>query len=302
VSAQAADWSKMVERLLPLIVCVLCGFFATGLLKPWSLGRVGDVILGLVGGYFLYVLTYPKIVSKVDFCCSWSDFVYRDVVRGVLLAVAVAVGALAFLYLARLIATAWGQAAVIGVAVVLALAIVASYVAVVAQMVLLASSRSRSYWPLFCGCGRDSGSPMGSSAFTTWILALALACFVRPAAAQSYEPVTAAKLLQNPSSYIGRPIELTNAYCASADAGGYECTTTEPLIVRANTVATPQSRKIIDDECGGMDAIEQTPTCRFNLRFVPTAVTSEQGSYKRGSRQVPTRLIVIQTDSLVARR
>lgn len=122
------------------------------------------------------------------------------------------------------------------------------------------------------------------------------------AAAQIYEPVTARQLLQNPTRYLGYRIELTNAYCASIESGKYECTTSEPLVVRTGNVATPDSRKIMEEECGGLDTTELTPTCRFNLRFVPTTITSEQGSYKRGTKQVSAQLVVIRTESVMAGR
>ena len=91
------------------------------------------------------------------------------------------------------------------------------------------------------------------------------------AAAQIYEPVTARQLLQNPTRYLGYRIELTNAYCASIESGKYECTTSEPLVVRTGNVATPDSRKIMEEECGGLDTTElnsdvpiQSPFCSDN--------------------------------------
>ena len=124
---------------------------------------------------------------------------------------------------------------------------------------------------------------MRRSLWLTWFYVGTDAFLRGPAAAQTYEPVTARQLLQNPPRYLGHRIELTNAYCASVESGKYECTTSEPLVVRTGNVATPDSRKIMEEERGGLDTTELTPTCRFNLRFVPITITSEQGIYKHGT-------------------
>jgi hypothetical protein len=64
----------------------------------------------------------------------------------------------------------------------------------------------------------------------TWISLGAVAFLMGPAAAQTYEPVTARQLLQNSTRYLCHRVELTNAYCASVESGKYECTTSEPLV------------------------------------------------------------------------
>jgi len=88
---------------------------------------------------------------------------------------------------------------------------------------------------------------MRRSLWLTWFYVGTVAFLRGPAAAQTYEPVTARQLLQNPPRYLGHRIELTNAYCASIESGRYECTTSEPLVVHTDNVATPDSRKIMED-------------------------------------------------------
>jgi hypothetical protein len=120
-----------------------------------------------------------------------------------------------------------------------------------------------------------------------------------PADAQTYRPVTAKDLLQNTSRHLKRRIELKDVYCYGLeDAGGFECGTGEPLIVRAKAMAEGPLKAKIEAECGGLDAIERTPTCRVNLRFVPAAVTKEQGEVVLNGKLTPGDVTVITADTV----
>ena len=99
-----------------------------------------------------------------------------------------------------------------------------------------------------------------------------------PAAAQNYRQITAKELHQNASRHLKQRIELKDAYCYSLeDNGGYECGTGETLTIRAKDMAEGPLKAKIEAECGGLDAIEQTPNCRTNVRFIATAVSKEPG-------------------------
>ncbi len=120
-----------------------------------------------------------------------------------------------------------------------------------------------------------------------------------PADAQTYRAVTAKDLLQNASRHLKQRIELKDAYCYGLeDEGGYECGTSEPLIVRAKTMAEGPLKSKIEADCGGLDAIERTSACRVNLRFTPSAVTKEQGEIVLDGKMTPGDITVITADTV----
>jgi hypothetical protein len=128
------------------------------------------------------------------------------------------------------------------------------------------------------------------------LLAVAL---VLPAAAQNYRQITAKELHQNASRHLKQRIELKDAYCYSLeDNGGYECGTGETLTIRAKDMAEGPLKAKIEAECGGLDAIEQTPNCRTNVRFIATAVSKEQGEVMRGGKLTPAEITIVTADTL----
>jgi hypothetical protein len=111
----------------------------------------------------------------------------------------------------------------------------------------------------------------------------------------AFKPVTAKELARNPDAYVRQPIELKDAYCYAAEKG-YICMTTEPLSVIAEGIASSVRKSIIDDECGEFDALEQSPDCKFSLRFVPKSVNVETGTYVRGDKAVEGQIKVLRTE------
>ena len=130
-------------------------------------------------------------------------------------------------------------------------------------------------------------------------LCLLTVALVLPAAAQSYRQITAKELHQNASQHLKQRIELKDAYCCSLeDNGGYECGTGETLTIRAKDMAEGPLKAKIEAECGGLDAIEQTPNCRTNVRFIATAVSKEQGEVMRAGKLTPAEITIVTADTL----
>ena len=123
--------------------------------------------------------------------------------------------------------------------------------------------------------------------------AAALGLGIGPVAAltPAYYPVTAGELIRNPGPYLHRRVELDAAYCYS-NRPGYTCVGVgEPLEIRADRLQFGATKRAIDESCSGLDAIEHTPLpeCRFVIRFVPTAASSEAGDYIRDKRSCAGR-------------
>lgn len=118
------------------------------------------------------------------------------------------------------------------------------------------------------------------------------------AAAQTgaFKPVTAQELARNPGAYLGQPIELDGAFCYAANKG-YFCMTTEPLSVAADAMPSGVRKSIIDDECGEFDALEQSPGCKFSLRFLVKSVETTKGAYVRGGKAVQGQIKVLHTET-----
>ena len=120
-----------------------------------------------------------------------------------------------------------------------------------------------------------------------------------PAEAQTYRAVTAKDLLHNTGRHLKQRVELKDAYCYGLEnEGGYECGTSEALVVRSKAMAEGPLKTKIEAECGGLDAIERTPTCRVNLRFIPAAVAKEQGDIVLNGKLTPGDVTVITADTV----
>ena len=110
--------------------------------------------------------------------------------------------------------------------------------------------------------------------------------------------MTPKDLAQNGNRYLSQPIELRYAYCSqSTERDGYECTTTEAVIIRADRVSG-SGKKAMDDESREIDTLVQPRSCRFTLRFVATKISSEQGQVPRNREMVDARVTIIQTQTM----
>jgi hypothetical protein len=77
-------------------------------------------------------------------------------------------------------------------------------------------------------------------------------------------------LAAHPERYIGKEVAIHSAYCGSAgDKPGYECSTDGALYIHASALAPAAAKTKLDEECGGIDWLEKSPSCRVRIRFVP---------------------------------
>jgi hypothetical protein len=133
------------------------------------------------------------------------------------------------------------------------------------------------------------------------ILALGLVVTPSLAAAQSGRLVSAADLARDARRYLEQPITLRDAYCFAADRR-YQCMTTEPLRIVLETMPAGPAKSAMDTECGELDGLEQSPTCRFTLQIVPTEAKTETGTFVRNKRAMRGRITVVTATVIAARR
>lgn len=113
-------------------------------------------------------------------------------------------------------------------------------------------------------------------------LVLALLVLACPAVAQpAQQRVGWRELAADPSRYVGKPIEIAAVYCA-ADDNGFDCSTDGPVHIAAGALGPERARRKIDAECGGLDVIEHSPSCRARMRLTPTSfrLGTEPGTSK----------------------
>ena len=122
-----------------------------------------------------------------------------------------------------------------------------------------------------------------------------------PSVASAQSAVSAADLARNARRYLEQPIAFRGAYCYAA-ARGYQCTTSEPLRIELESMPAGPAKTAMDDECGELDGIEQSPTCRFTLQIVPTEVKTESGSYVRNKKAAQGKITVLTATVVSARK
>jgi hypothetical protein len=119
--------------------------------------------------------------------------------------------------------------------------------------------------------------------------------------AQNRPVVAAAALAKTPQRYLNTPIVMHDLYCYS-DAGHYECRTKAPLRIILEGVKPGAARTAMDKECGALDGIEQSPTCRFTLELVPTGTSRRSGDYTRRGKRVTGPMIFVTATVVSARK
>ncbi|WP_445217587.1 hypothetical protein ACKWRH_37145 [Bradyrhizobium sp. Pa8] len=73
-----------------------------------------------------------------------------------------------------------------------------------------------------------------------------------------------------PGKFIGKPIEIRNVSCFSADRGDYRCAPSSVMItvVFAKSIEPAAERETLENDCGDIKRIE-SPACRRDIRIVP---------------------------------
>lgn len=131
------------------------------------------------------------------------------------------------------------------------------------------------------------------------LIVLALAALAPAASAQS--ALNASQLAQSARAHLNAPIGLRGAFCYAATRG-YECRTTEALLIVAEAMPAGAAKSAMDDDCGEVDGIEQSANCRFTLQLVPTEVGIQDGDYVRRGRQVRAKITVVTATVISARK
>ena len=130
-------------------------------------------------------------------------------------------------------------------------------------------------------------------------LVLGVAAFVSAAAAQSL--MSATELMRSARAHLNAPVDLRGAFCYSA-THGYQCRTTEPLMIVTDAMPAGPARSAMDGDCGEVDGLEQSANCRFTLQMVPTEVGVQDGDYMRRGRQVRAKITVVTATVISARK
>lgn len=128
---------------------------------------------------------------------------------------------------------------------------------------------------------------------------LGVGAFVSAAAAQSL--MSATELMRSARAHLNAPVDLRGAFCYSA-THGYQCRTTEPLMIVTDAMPAGPAKSAMDGDCGEVDGLEQSANCRFTLQLVPTEVGVRDGDYMRRGRQVRARITVVTATVISARK
>ena len=121
-------------------------------------------------------------------------------------------------------------------------------------------------------------------------VALGVTALASAAAAQS--AMSASELVRSAKAHLNQPLGLRGAFCYAATRG-YQCRTTEPLLIVTDAMPAGAPKSAMDDDCGEVDGIEQSANCRFTLQMVPTGVAIQDGDYVRRGRQVRAKITVV---------
>src|SRR5205085_12627977 len=119
---------------------------------------------------------------------------------------------------------------------------------------------------------------------------LGIAAFASAAAGQSL--MSATELMRSARAHLNAPVDLRGAFCYSA-THGYQCRTTEPLMIVTDAMPAGAAKSAMDGDCGEVDGLEQSANCRFTLQMVPTEVGIQDGDYMRRGRQVRAKITVV---------
>jgi hypothetical protein len=130
-------------------------------------------------------------------------------------------------------------------------------------------------------------------------IVLGVAALASAAAAQG--AMSASELLKTAKAHLNQPVDLRGAFCYSA-THGYQCRTTEPLMIVTDAMPAGAPKSAMDGDCGEVDGLEQSANCRFTLQMVPTEVTIQDGDYMRRGRQVRAKITVVTATVISARR
>jgi hypothetical protein len=130
---------------------------------------------------------------------------------------------------------------------------------------------------------------------------LTLGLLLAPPMAAAQSAVSATDLARNARRYLEQPITFQGAYCFAAERG-YQCMTIEPLRLVLETMPAGPAKTAMDNECGELDGLEHSPTCRFTLQMLPTEVKTETGTYVRNKRAVQGRITVVTATVISARK
>ena len=130
-------------------------------------------------------------------------------------------------------------------------------------------------------------------------IVLGVAVLASAAAAQS--AMSAAELMKTAKARLNAPIDLRGVFCYSA-THGYQCRTTEPLLIVTETMPPGAAKSAMDGDCGEVDGLEQSASCRFTLQMVPTEVGIQDGDYMRRGRQVRAKITVVTATVISARK
>lgn len=105
----------------------------------------------------------------------------------------------------------------------------------------------------------------------------------------------------NARRYLNQPIGLRGLYCYSASSG-YECRSGEPLRIVTDAMPAGPAKRAMDNDCGEMDGIELSASCRFTLQLVPTGVATRNGDYTRGGKNVRGSITVVTATVISAKK
>lgn len=129
-----------------------------------------------------------------------------------------------------------------------------------------------------------------------------IACLTASSAvAQTAERISATALAQDPARYLNRQIRVDGFACWS-DAAAYRCASGKGLDLIPAAIAPAAVKRAIDEGCGGLDGIERTPGCLFDLVFTPTGLARGEGDIVRNGRATTGQIWILRAGAVSATR
>jgi hypothetical protein len=131
-----------------------------------------------------------------------------------------------------------------------------------------------------------------------WIPALAV-LLSASALAQTPPRISGNAFARDPARYLNQRIRVDDFACWSND-GAYRCESGKELDVLPHDVGPAAAKQKITEECGGLDGVERTPGCVFDLVFTPTSLAKGDGNITRNGVSSTGQIWIVQTDSVTA--
>ena len=129
---------------------------------------------------------------------------------------------------------------------------------------------------------------------------LPIACLLfGSAVAQNAERLSAIAFARDPARYLNQRVRVDDFACWKVEAS-FRCASGKGLDLISADVTPASAKKAIDEGCGGLDGIERTPGCLFDLVFTPLKVARGTGDVTRNGRATTVQIWIVEAAAVSA--